>query len=204
MLNVQNAVTVDVCRRCRLRLASISVARIRILSQTLTISNVGTAAESYSLAVAPRNAGQTAPALGSATVTVQPGQSATVPVTFTGSNLAAGAYEGFVTIRGSQSGIQERVPYWYGISSDTPATITPLFVMENDDDETPNAGARIPDAIEFLVTDASGIILTDVQPKVTAVQGGGSVINVVSIDSQTPGAFSVTVRLGPRVGAEYL
>jgi hypothetical protein len=200
LLNVQNAVMATFTAAPTALSFNIGGANPN-LSQTLKISNVGTAAETYSLAVAPRTAGQTPPALGSATVTVPAGQSAAVPVTFTGSNLAAGAYEGYVTIRGSQSGVQERVPYWYGISSDTPANITPLFVVENDDNETPNAGARIPDAIEFRVTDASGIILTDVQPKVTAVQGGGSVINVVSIDSQTPGAFSVTVRLGPRVGA---
>lgn len=170
------------------------------LSQALKISNFGAAAETYALAVAPRTPGAAAPALGSSTVTVQPGQSATVPVTFTGSGLAPGAYEGFITISGSQSGVQERAPYWYGIASDTPAAITPLFVAEDDDNETPNAGARVPDAIEFRVTDAAGIILTDVQPKVTATQGGGSVVNVVSIDSQIPGAFSVTVRLGAKAG----
>jgi hypothetical protein len=171
------------------------------ISQTLTISNVGSAAESYSLAVAPRNAGAAAPTLGSSTVTVQPGQSAAVPVTFVASNLAAGAYEGYVTIRGSQSGVQERVPFWYGVASGVPATVTPIYVLETDDSATPAAGSRQSDAIEFIVTDASGILLPSVQPTVTAVQGGGSVSSVVSIDSEIPGAFSVAVRLGAKVGA---
>jgi minor extracellular serine protease Vpr len=211
VLNVQNAVAATFAAAPTALSFNVGNGSPNI-SQTLTISNVGSAAESYSLAVAPRNVGAAAPSLGSSTVTVQPGQSGTVPITFTASNLPAGAYEGFVTIRGSQSGIQERVPYWYGVPSGVPATITPLFVIETDDNETPNAGSRQTDAIEFIVTDASGILLPNVQPTVTALQtappgftgpfvSGGSVINVVSIDNEVPGAFSVTVRLGPKIGA---
>jgi minor extracellular serine protease Vpr len=199
LLNVQNAVTATFAAAPTALSFNIGNGSPNI-SQMVTISNVGSAAESYSLAVSPLKTGVAAPALGSNTVTVQPGQSATVPITFTGSNLAAGAYEGFVTISGSQSGVQERVPYWYGVPSGVPATITPIFVAETDDNETPNAGARITDAIEFIVTDASGILIPDAQPKVTAVQGGGSVVNTVSIDNEIPGAFSVTVRLGTKVG----
>jgi minor extracellular serine protease Vpr len=199
LLNVQNAVASTFAAAPTALSFNIGNGSPNI-SRMLTISNVGTAAESYSLAVAPRSVGGAAPALGSTSVTVQPGQSAGVPVTFTASNLAAGAYEGYITIGGSQSGVQERVPYWYGVASGVPATITPLFVIETDDSETPNAGSRQADAIEFIVTDAAGILVTNAQPKVTAVQGGGSVINVVSIDNQVPGAYSVTVRLGAKVG----
>jgi hypothetical protein len=199
-LNVQNAVAATFAAAPTALSFNIGSGSPNI-SQTLTISNVGATPESYSLAVAPRNAGGAAPTLGSSTVTVQPGQSAAVPVTFTASNLAGGAYEGFVTIRGSQSGVQERVPFWYGVPSGVPATITPIYVIETDDNETPAAGSRISDAIEFIVTDASGILLPNVQPTVTATQGGGSVTSVVSIDSQIPGDFRVAVRLGPKAGA---
>ena len=37
-------------------------------------------------------------------MTIQPGQSATIPVNFTASGLTAGQYEGFVLIRGTAGG----------------------------------------------------------------------------------------------------
>jgi hypothetical protein len=171
------------------------------LSQTLTISNVGTSAENYSLAVVQRDPGTAAPVLGSSTVTIQPGQSANVPVTLTGTGLAGGQYEGYVTILGSQSGVQERVPYWYGVPTNVPVNITPIFVSGADDGATNKAGARINDAIEFRVTDSSGIIIPNPQATVTATQGGGTVLSTTSIDNQVPGVFRVSVRLGPKAGA---
>jgi len=183
------------------------------LSKTLTISNVGAAAESYSLAVVPRNPRASAPALGSSTLTIQPGQSATVPVTFTASGLAPGPYEGFVTIAGSISGVQERVPYWYAVPSSVPATITPMLVTTWDDNNTARRGSRLNDAILFRVQDVSGLILPGVQPTVTAISGGGSVISMVSVDPDIAGCdptdpnelcftggFDVSVRLGAVAG----
>jgi hypothetical protein len=176
-------------------------------SPTLAISNVGTSPETYSLAVAPRDTGTPAPALGSSTVTVQPGQSATLPVTFTGTGLAGGQYEGYITIMGSQSGVQERVPYWYGVPSNVPANITPLFVASFDDNNTYNAGARINDAIEFRVTDASGIIIANPQVTVIALPAdpttgtvAGTVLSTVSIDNLYPGVMRVGVRLSLKPG----
>src|SRR5260221_673143 len=170
------------------------------LSKTLTISNVGAAAESYSLTVAPRTPGTIAPALGISTVTVQPGQSANVPVTFAASGLATGSYEGFVKIRGTASGIEGRVPYWYGIASDVPDTITALFIKSIDEPTEYKAGTRINNAIYFRVTDPSGIVIPNVQATVTAFSGGGSVVSTVSLDRNLPGVYSVSVQLGIRRG----
>jgi len=177
-------------------------------SPTLAISNVGTSAETYSLVVAPRDTGTPAPALGSSTVTVQPGQSATLPVTFTGAGLASGQYEGYITIMGSQSGVQERVPYWYGVPSNVPANITPLFVASFDDNNDYRAGARINRAIEFRVTDSSGIIIANPQVTVTAVPGvaangtvTGTVVSTTSVDNLYPGVMRVAVRLSLSPGA---
>jgi minor extracellular serine protease Vpr len=178
------------------------------VSSNLAISNVGTSPETYSLAVAPRDTGTPTPALGTSTVTVQPGQSATVPVSFTATGLGGGQYEGYITITGSQSGVQERVPYWYGVPSNVPANITPTFVASFDDNVTYRAGARINDAIEFRVTDASGILIPNPQVTVTALPGvaangtvTGTVINTVSIDNQLPGVMRVGVTLSRTAGA---
>jgi minor extracellular serine protease Vpr len=169
------------------------------LSQTLTISNVGNSAESYSLTVVPRDAGA-APTLGTATVSVEPGKSATVPVKFTASGLTAGRYEGFVKIRGTNSNIEARAPYWYAVPSNVPGTLTPLWVIGISDDEQPRAGARVSNAIYFRVTDASGIALPNVEPTVTPVSGGGTVLDVASVNQRYPGVFSVSVRLGATRG----
>jgi hypothetical protein len=178
------------------------------VSSSLAISNVGTSPETYSLAVAPRDTGTPVPALGTSTVTVQPGQSATVPVSFTANGLGGGQYEGYITITGSQSGVQERVPYWYGVPSNVPANITPVFVASFDDNVSYRAGARINDAIEFRVTDASGILIPNPQVTVTAVPGvaangtvTGTVINTVSIDNVYPGVMRVGVQLSRTAGA---
>src|SRR5262249_21357413 len=171
------------------------------LSKTLSISNVGASAESYSLPVPPRDAGSPAPTLGSSTLTIQPGQSASVPVNFTASGLTAGQYEGFVRIRGSISGVEERVPYWYGVASDVPATITALFVKGFDEPTEYRAGALVNNAIYFRVTDASGILIPNPRPTVSVVSGGGTVVSTVSLDRQLPGVFSVRVRLGARRGS---
>jgi minor extracellular serine protease Vpr len=178
------------------------------VSTSLAISNVGTSPETYSLAVAPRDTGTPVPALGTSTVTVQPGQSATVPVSFTANGLGGGQYEGYITITGSQSGVQERVPYWYGVPSNVPANITPVFVASFDDNVSYRAGARINDAIEFRVTDASGILIPNPQVTVTAVPGvaangtvTGTVINTVSIDNLYPGVMRVGVTLSRTAGA---
>ena len=82
-----------------------------------------------------------------------------------------------------------------------------------DDGFTARRGARVDDAILFRVMDISGIVLPNVQPVVTAVSGGGSVINTISVDptiaSCDPtdvneicfaGGFDVSVRLGTRPG----
>ena len=151
-------------------------------------------AESYSLSVAPRDPGP-APVLGVSAVTLEPGKSANVPVSFAATGLAPGQYEGFVKISGTNSAVEGRAPYWYAVASTVPAHISPLSVKDE-----AQAGSRVSDAFYFRVTDASGIVLPNSQPTVTVVSGGGSVISTTSLDRQYPGVFSATVRLGATRG----
>ncbi len=76
----------------------------------------------------------------------------------------------------------------------------PLWVIGISDNEQPRAGTRVSNAIYFRVTDASGVALANAEPTVTAVSGGGTVIDTASLNRQYPGVFSVSVRLGPRPG----
>jgi subtilisin family serine protease len=164
------------------------------ISRTLTITNVGTASETYGLtAVATANA--PVPSLPTDSVTLDPGASVTLPLAFPAAFLSAGQYEGFITVTGGTSGVESRVPYWYAIASDSPAYITIV-----DSATTLRRGSLVTDAVVFHVADGSGIVLQDIVPTVTTVSGGGSVVAVVPHTTDSPGAFGVNVRLGPAAG----
>jgi minor extracellular serine protease Vpr len=171
------------------------------LAKTLTISNIGTQQETYNLTVAARDSGP-APTLGTQSLTIDPGKSADVQVRFSATGLTAGQYEGFVKVSGTVSGTEERAPYWYAVPSDTPARIT-LLNAQLFDPATDNlwrAGSRLNDAFDFRITEASGIVLPNVQPTVTAESGGGTIISTTSLNRQIPGLFRVSLQLGPRSG----
>jgi len=184
-------------------------------TQTLTISNVGAAPETFTIFVAERGmptvpipAGsrtemllQTSGQQPSVTVsthslTLNAGGTATVTVSITGFGLAAGAYEGFIHVMGTNSGVDQRVPYWYGVGSTTPARITILSTASS-----PAPGSISTDAALFRVTDINGITVPGVSPKATVVSGGGSVRSIVNDSSFYPGIFSLNVKLGPTAGS---
>lgn len=160
------------------------------VAQQLSLTNVGNAAETYSLSVVPRDGG-VAPTLDTVNVTLDPGQSQTVNVRFTADTLSAGSYEGFLHVQGASSGIDSRIAYWYGVSSSTPQSIGVMY-------STVSAAARttVQSAILFHAMDASGLVLPSVTPQVSVVSGGGTVRAIASLGSQVPGAYAVDVRLG--------
>jgi hypothetical protein len=160
----------------------------------LTVTNVGSAADTFTITQQPVGASPV-PTLSLNSVQLAPGASATISVGFTGSNLASGSYEGFIAIAGANAAVETRVPYWYAVTSGTPARITVL-----DSTASGNRSSRQPQAIAFRITDASGVPLTNVAPQVTTTAGGGSVTRVYSDDQDSPGLFLVDVRLGATAG----
>ena len=96
---------------------------------------------------------------------------------------------------GTTSGVESHVPYWYGVASSVPAYITVM-----DSATTLRHGTLVTDAVIFHVADASGIVMTDKIPTVTAVSGGGTVVGIVSHNADSPGAYGLNVRLGPVAG----
>jgi hypothetical protein len=144
-------------------------------------------------------AGGPAPAIGADSVSLAPGESAPIAVNFSASALAAGQYEGFIRVADTSSGRVIRVPYWYAVPSNTPKHLTVLDVSQ---------GRRplesVTDAVLFRVTDSSGIPITDIKPEVTVVSGGGVLMSVNSRDRIIPGAFGITLRLGPSRGSNVV
>lgn len=161
--------------------------------RTITITNVGTDTETFVVqATSPQNAQMPA---ASGSYTLAPGASVDVPAGLAVAGLAPGEYEGFITVRGSASGTLARVPWWYAVTTDTPAAIDILDPLT-----TVRRGSLQTDGILFRVVDASGLALTDIQPQVTVVQGGGAVLGITPHDTDVPGVYGVDVRLGALPG----
>ncbi|MDP8982255.1 MAG: S8 family serine peptidase [Acidobacteriota bacterium] len=159
-------------------------------TRTLTVSNVSTNADTFSIVAQPVNG--PAPALAMNTVQLLPGQSQDVAVQYTNSGLAPGSYWGFLQIQGSQNQTVTAVPYWYGVGSQTAQ-----YVSVFNPPTSARRGSR--QSIVLRITDAEGIALA-AAPNVTITDGGGSVISLFSVDADIPGALELVVRLGPAAG----
>jgi minor extracellular serine protease Vpr len=163
-------------------------------TETLNISNVSTAPDTFRVLVVPSN-GAAAPTVSSATFDLAAGGTTGIPVQFSAAGLAPGQYEGYITIQGTHSGIPTRVPYWYGVQSTTPGHITVL-----DSTSSAPAGSVVTQAILFRITDPSGIPM-NASATVVPVSGGGTVTTrVQSVNSQSPYSYVVSVKLGPTPG----
>jgi hypothetical protein len=174
--------------------ASLSLGVSTRATGTLRLENLG-ADESLMLTVEPRNGGA-APVLSATSLTVAAGQGGEVALGMDGSALDAGAYEGFVRVTGTVSGTEIRVPYWFAVPGRAPAAI-PLLGLTS----TGRRNAQLRNAIYFRVTDSAGVPIAGYQPDVEVVDGGGSVAGVTSLDADSPGLYTATVRLGPVAGA---
>lgn len=165
-------------------------------ARNLTITNVGTQPDTFQVAVAPRDSSGPVPSTDTASVQLDAGASATVAVTFVGSGLTPGQYEGFVTVQGLQASVPTRVPYWYGVPSGVPAHITVLY---NASANAPvRAGSQVSAAVIFRVTDGAGLTVS-ATPAASTVSGGGTVVGL-SRYNFAPNAFSLSVRTGTSPG----
>jgi subtilisin family serine protease len=162
--------------------------------QNLTVWNLGTAADTFQISVAGLD-GSTVPDLPVTSVQLDPGASAVIPVRFNGDGLAAGTYEGYIQIQGTQSKVTTHVGYWYGVSSGTPARITTLTQSD-----AARAGSTVHEAVVFRVTDENGLPVMTPRPTVTPISGGGSIVAFGPL-GDVPYAFDTYVRLGARPGA---
>jgi len=152
-------------------------------SHKLTITNIGGSADTFTIAAAPRSGGAV-PTVAAGTVQLAAGASADVPVSWDTSSLAAGTYEGFLTITSTSSGTKVNVPYWYDSSSGDPAYITILDAIS-----TARRASTQRQAILLRSTDISGQTLL-VQPRVTVVSGDGTVRSTRPHAQTTPTVLS--------------
>lgn len=163
------------------------------MSRDVALTNLGTAEDTFFIDTASRD-GSTGPA--AASVVIPAGGTVTVPVTWNADRLTPGTHEGFLLIRSGATGVVSRVPYWYSVASSTPASISVLSSTASG-----RRNGLLRDAALFRVLDSSGVALLGADVNVTVVAGDGTTQPIISYDSEIPGLYGLTVRLGPVAGA---
>lgn len=121
-------------------------------------------------------------------VTLEPKGRAAVNVTWKATNLEPGPYQGWLIARSERTGQSIRVPYWHGVASEKPATVTPLLASES-----AFPGGRIEFAVQ--VTNSAGLLTGAVVPEVAAIPRDGVTGRVVSVREGQPGFWLATVML---------
>jgi hypothetical protein len=159
-------------------------------TRTLTVTNLGATPDTFSVVATP-SADPAGPVPARNTVQLAPGASADIALAWQAGGLAPGAHEGLIRVTGAASGNEIRIPYWYGVTSNTPARITVLQSSPSG-----RRGSLQQNAIQFRVTDSAGMAILGVPAQVTVLTGGGSAQSPVSRDSAYPGVYGVSVRLG--------
>jgi subtilisin family serine protease len=159
-------------------------------TRTLTITNVGSTADTFSISAQALGDGPV-PSVSTSSVQIPAGDSKNVQIEFAASALGGGAYQGYLQIQGTQSTVSARVPYWYAVPTGAP-TIVQVFSPPS----TSRAGATIQLAFRFL--DADGLPITDGVDE--SVLAGGTVLSLDADDIDAPGLFIARVRL-PRTAS---
>ncbi|MBM3745663.1 MAG: hypothetical protein FJW34_07685, partial [Acidobacteria bacterium] len=165
------------------------------MSRDLSLGNIGKTPAELSITIGPLGAGP-APAISASSLQLEPGATQVVTLRLAAAALEPGEYHGFVQIWTAGVARPVRVPYWYAVPSTTPRYLTVLQARE-----TGSRSAFLRNAIIFRVTEQSGVPLMDANPTVTVLSGGGTVSLVTLIDGQVPGAYAVSLTLGPVAGA---
>jgi subtilisin family serine protease len=167
------------------------------LPRKIAITNLSGVDDTFTMEL-ELGSGTGAPYASQSIRSIPAGATVSFDISFQEGNLPPGTYQGYLAFQGTSSGARIRVPYWYAVKS-PPAGITVIWI-----DDSPVSFASNQDAVIFRVTDASGVALLDVQPEVTVVSGTASVVSVSQIDSDLPGAYSVTIRYGSVAAASVL
>ena len=156
----------------------------------LTLSNVGTVSDTYSIAVTPVG-DSPAPALSTNTVQLDPNGSGPISATVSASGLAPGEYQGYLQVTGTATSIIATIPYWFAVPGSTPAGITVLYQDYSDPSRTVSHGAVV-----FRIVDIAGLPYTGpVTPQIAMTAGGGSIRNAYR-GGDIPGTYAVDIRAG--------
>jgi minor extracellular serine protease Vpr len=158
------------------------------MAKDVTLKNLGGSADNYTLSIESADAVKPEPRTQS--MSVEAGGSAAVTVTLKGVDLPAGAYQGFIVVRGETAPVSARIPYFYEVKGASPAKVSVAAAPS-----APQAGTNF--LVLFRVFDAGNVPLTSVTPEVVAVEGGGSVVSVQRAPDQYPDMWYAELKTGP-------
>jgi hypothetical protein len=169
------------------------------LTQTLTISNVGAAGDTFQISTAPRDPSAPVPQFPTTSVQLDPGASVSIPIVFPADGLSSGQlspgqYEGFIQIQGANAPVPTQVPYWFGVASGTPAYITVLNLAAS-----ASAGSTLTQAVIFRLTDSVGLPAS-ANVSISAISGGGRVNGISPLGGAYPNDYVISLRLGAQPG----
>ena len=135
----------------------------------LQVRNNGSRVANLQVAVQPVNA---AISVEPSTLTIAPGDTATLQVSLTGSMPPAGSYQGFIVLQGDA--VTLHIPYLYLISDGVPNNLIKLL----GDGDFGAAGREVPDGmLAFEVIDRYGLPLPDVPVSFGVSLGGGQIVS---------------------------
>ncbi|MGA2269670.1 MAG: S8 family serine peptidase [Bryobacteraceae bacterium] len=156
----------------------------------LTLSNVGTVSDTYTIGVAPVG-NSPAPALSTNTVQLDPNGSQQISATVNASGLAPGEYQGYLQVAGANTSNIATIPYWFAVPGSAPAGITILYSDYYDPARTVSYAAVI-----FRIVDIAGLPYTgQLTPQIVISAGGGSIRNFYAA-GDIPGTYALDIRTG--------
>lgn len=180
------------------------------LTKSFTVTNIGSAADTFGLTVVPGGPACSqafAPHVDQTSLNLGPGQAATVNVSIAGGAISAACgYEGAIHIQGNNTATDTHLVYWFGIPNTSPYLLTDMG-----SDTADTHGQTIPAALIFRITDASGIYMGNILPQVTVTysgsfdsngnpvnNGNASVSKVYKYDQYSPGTIATDVKVSTR------
>lgn len=158
------------------------------LSQVVTITNVEGQNETFTLE--PVAISGPVPKLSDSLISLGKGESRAVTVQWVSSGLTAGIYQGYIRLMGDHAIALQRIPYWYGVPSQSPGYVTFL-----DPPSCSRPGGSVE--VDLRVTDAGGLPVTASMPTATATAGNTAAPTVAAytydrFSLPLPGTFAIT------------
>jgi uncharacterized protein (TIGR03437 family) len=161
------------------------------------ITNVGSAAQSLVLSFTATSGGTGGLSIDHSALSLAPGATGTVNVTFSGTIPAAGVYSGFLVVQGVGATI--RLPYMYVVGDGRPNDMIPLTGFAFDG----SVGQGIPDGVmSFMVVDQYGVPVANAPVTWTADRGSGITFSFQDSTTDSNGLAFAQPTLGPTAGAQ--
>jgi minor extracellular serine protease Vpr len=155
----------------------------------LRLTNLGPNEDSFAISVEPIGDSQAAE-LSTTSLALAANASGQVEITMPGSDLRAGHHHGILVVKGANSDVSIRVPYWYGVASPDPGSIA--IIVDPPSSVLPGGSATVT----FRVTDSSGQALDGLSPEIESLNVGG-IVDRVDFDIRNGnGLYRGTVRVG--------